>query len=134
MKITPFIVVLTCGVAMGISMTLSCGDDNPKIVDAADGGMCNCPAAEPPISPRVKEVTMDFVIPKNTFHERRSIACLTPSEGGVVLNGGCIGNINDDILLRQSYPIALGWTCAWSNPSAVDATVTIIVHCLVPAP
>lgn len=128
------ILMLTFGVAIGITFTLSCEQDNPSRADAADASMCNCPPAEPPIFGRVVEVKANYVIPANT-HGTHGEICPGVSPG-IVLNGGCTAEPpqpNGSIVLEQSAPDADGWDCSWNNPSFVDVPVHVIVRCLMPA-
>jgi hypothetical protein len=135
MKTMTFISTLIGGLVAGIALTLSCGD-NPKPADAADGGTCNCPAAEPPIASRIVEARKDFTLPANSSRNSGSVVC--PGAGPyVVINGGCTANINDSVMLMQSFPdgpgaTSTGWTCAWNNLTNADVMVTAIVHCLTP--
>jgi hypothetical protein len=131
MKLATSIFMLGFGIIIGITLVLSCGDDNPRRVDAADAPMCDCPAAEPPIASRVKAIITSDVIPHNTAHIAQSSACpLVPA--GIVLNGGCTADLPPlgNIVLEQSNPGPNGWECSWSNPSNVDVPVHVIVRCL----
>lgn len=133
MRLTSYVCTLALGAIVGIGLVLSCGN-NPKTVDAADGSdaaKCDCPAAEPPIVPsRIIEAKHDVVIPPNTPRFQEEAVCPGVSNK-VVLNGGCVGNINNDIVLKYSYPGPSGWACGWSNNSNTEAPVSIVVHCLV---
>lgn len=134
MRLATPICMVGFGLVLGVTLVLSCGDDSPKKVDAADA-MCTCPAAEPPIPDRVKEVKTNEVIPSHATHVIHSAACPPIPAQGLVLNGGCTADLPalGSIVLEQSDPGANGWGCAWSNPSDVDVPVHVIVHCLMPA-
>jgi hypothetical protein len=135
MRLSNSIFIFGLGIAIGISLVLSCGDDSPRRVDAADAPMCDCPAAEPPIAARIMETKLDDVIPANATHRIRGVTCpgVPPA---MALNGGCTADIpvNGSIVLEQSAPgEGIGWLCSWSNPSNVDVPVHAIVRCLKPA-
>ena len=130
MRIMKSIATLAIGASAGVAFTLSCGDDTRRVDAAVDTApMCDCAAAEPPIMPRITEKKTDLVIPAHTPQMGHGVACpgIVPS---VVLNGGCIANVNDGVVLTASYPDAGGWVCIFSNPSNVDVTITSVVHCL----
>ena len=135
MKLASSILVLVSGVVIGITLVLSCGDGSPRPADAADGGTCTCPAAEPPIPSRVMEVKVDETVPANTNHVSHSVACPTIPSQSTVLSGGCTAIITtpEAVILEQSAPVGVGWLCSWSNPTNADIQVTLIVRCLVPA-
>jgi len=137
MRTVHFAAGLIAGTLGTIAFMLSCGGGGTKLADANNDGsndatMCDCAVAEPPIAPRVMEAKKDLVIPANTPSAGQSVVCPGVS-GGIVLSGGCSGNINDDITLRESFPGPSGWGCTWSNNSNHEVTVTAIVNCLVPA-
>jgi len=134
MRLTSYLCALALGAIAGVSLVLSCGN-SPRIADAAIDGLdapkCDCPAAEPPIvASRIIEGRRDIIIPANTPRFEVSEVCPGVANK-IVLNGGCVGNINSDITLKYSYSAGVGWACGWSNNSNMDASVSVVVHCLV---
>jgi len=140
MNILKPLCLIGCGVVAGIALVLSCGGDNgPRLADAADAPMCNCPAAEPPISSRIMEVKSDTAtIPKGLSHESRGIACPSTPKQTVLIGGGCTidypSQLLGNVVLEESAPSENGWHCTWSNPTNLDVPVHVVVRCLVPAP
>lgn len=131
MKLSNSLFMLCVGAVIGVVLVLSCGDNSPSTVHAADAGACNCPAAEPPLTGRIVEMDMPFTVPANST-QSMGVSCPFTSDTWIVLNGGCSANIGStpNIILEQSYPGSNGWICSWSNPSNVDIPVHAIVHCL----
>jgi hypothetical protein len=129
--------LLVSGAVAGIALVLSCGDGSPRSVDAADGGTCTCPAAEPPLAGRIVQVEEMTTIPAND-EAGGGAAC--PS-GAIMLSGGCANLLGQtsQILVEESLPgpegsSIQGWNCRWRNPSNTPIQVRGIARCLKPTP
>jgi hypothetical protein len=125
------------GAAFAVAAMLACGDDAPNTVDAAtDGGQCECPAAEPPLTGRIVRPSISGDIPANGVGGA-SIGC-PPGTSAIALGGGCSLPQSADLLslrLIQSGPSdvdAQGWTCRWFNSGSVLVAGTASVSCYVP--
>ncbi len=132
MSMRPFLGVFV-GAAIGIALVISCGS-SPGTADAAD--VCNCPAAEPPLSGRVVRVKTTDDIPGTADHVNIRASCPMNS---TVLGGSCrLAGPSGAMTLRQSgideQPTGDGWYCAFGNSSAQPVTVTATAICLNPAP
>ncbi len=124
--------LVVSGAIAGIALVLSCGDDSPPRADAADP-VCDCPAAEPPItSSRIVQVEKPATVPAN---DGGVGAALCP-DGAIVLSGGCAAEEGNapQIILEQSIPGNISWSCNWRNPTNSPIAVRAIVRCLKPAP
>jgi hypothetical protein len=130
------IFTLIIGAVVGIVLVLSCSDNSPRRVDAADAATCTCPAAEAPIANRIVEKVSLYTIPANSAQQLQGVACPFTGVPAIVLTGGCAaansGNA-PNIILEQSVPDGNGWDCSWRNPSNADIQVRAVVHCLMPA-
>ena len=131
MKKLNSLALLAVGAVGGIALIVACSDDSPTDADAA---VCDCPAAEPPLTGRIVAV--------------RASAAIVPGNGGVVsvgcpanstiLGGACEVETTDaSILLMESRFFRTGapqYVCRWS---AIDATIantgTAEAICLTPA-
>lgn len=122
---------LAAGAAFGIALVLSCSDDAPNAVDAADP-VCDCPAAEPPLAGR-------FYAPENTAtlaanaRGGQGAACRA---GDQLLGGSCTSVLSDvpDITLEQSgareFPGNPAWGCRFKNNTASPVDIKVIAFCL----
>jgi hypothetical protein len=133
MRITSFLVPLIAGIFAGIGLVLSCGDNSPSNADAA---MCDCPAAEPPISGRIMIIDQIQTIGPNA-RGGQGAGC---PQGALRLTGSCTTadlNPNRNVTLEQSgFYNAIddrrGWTCFFRNNEATDVTIKASVVCLLP--
>lgn len=129
------IVMLVVGAALGIALVLSCGH-GPSPVDAAD--QCNCPAAEPPLTGRIVQVTTPSLTIPAQSAQAAGPQC---AAGATVIGGGCrLESLVPDIVLSENGPIIPrdgaanpGWYCQWKNPTTADVTAKAIAICLNPA-
>ena len=131
MNIMRSIGFVAAGVIAGGILVVSCSDDSPGDADAA---MCDCPAAEPPLTGRIRQVTKEGQIGANDI----GFLSVTCELGAQVLGGGCGGQSTaaPDIVIRQSIPNdgnVPGWVCDIRNNSLAPETVRATVFCLVPA-
>ena len=144
MHVAKSILLLLSGATAGITLMLSCGDnlhlsadaaiDAPKTADAAP--VCDCPAAEPPLTGRFEVVNALRVIAGNdTGLQGR--AC---PAGTQLISGSCTTDfINPirDVTLQQSGFFGMppvGWECFFRNNEATPVTIRVSVICLKPAP
>jgi hypothetical protein len=130
-----FLLGMSSGAAFAVAAMLACGDDAPDTADAAiDGGQCECPAAEPPLTNRIVRESSPAEILANTVGGA-SVGCPL---GAIALGGSCSLPGNADLLslrLIQSGPSDVDahvWTCRWFNSSSVPAMGTVSVNCYVP--
>lgn len=112
-------------------LLISCSDDTPGALDA---GLCNCPAAEPPLDGRIRQMTRSREIGANEAG-LVGVAC---DPGAHVLGGGCGGpdGIVADIVIRESLPNrgnVPGWYCSIRNNQSTPVTVHAMAFCLTPA-
>jgi hypothetical protein len=121
------------GIALGITLVLSCGDDSPTPADAA---VCDCAPAEAPIASRIVQVVnTETLSPRSDpFMGRGGESVLCPP-GALLLNGGCTATVGQvpDIVIEQSKPNGQSWSCAWRNNSNEPVEVRVIANCLMPA-
>lgn len=120
------------GAAFAAALIIACSDDSPTGADAA---VCDCPAAEPPLSGRIMTVVVPITIPANN---RGGNAASCPT-GATLLGGGC-RNSSDDVRAvlinagpNRIVPTQPGYSCDWIStaPTAVMAQAEAI--CLMPA-
>jgi hypothetical protein len=129
MRIQDSLISLTAGIAIGIALVLSCGDDSPPRVDASDAPSCDCPASEPPIViDRIQRVEHTFTLPANSTRPDGIVCPLT----GVALSGGCEGGINENVVLVESVGGQRSWTCTWRNLTNAPVEMRVSVQCLMP--
>ncbi len=124
--------LVVSGAVVGIALVLSCGDDSPPKADAADP-VCDCPAAEPPITgSRIVQVEATTTVPAND----RGGADAGCPQGAIALGGGCAAEVGNapQIVVEQSIPFDTGWGCDWRNPTNSPIAVRAIVRCLKPGP
>jgi hypothetical protein len=126
--------LVALGIVLGVGLVISCGQ-GPSTADAAD--TCNCPAAEPPLTGRVVQVTAKASILAG-FSQSAVSVC---PAGATVLAGGCrLDALNPDVILVDDGPLtpndgtSIGWYCGWKNPTADTVNVTGFAICLTPAP
>lgn len=141
MRTTNSILLVLCGVAIGITSVMSCGDDASGNVDARppdgppDAAVCDCPPAEKPLTGRFTVVSNTQVIAAN---DRGGQGASCPA-GAQLLSGSCTTELVNpvrNVTLEQSgfYDDPSGWTCRFRNNEAAPVTVKASVVCLVPAP
>lgn len=120
------------GVVVAVGFLIACSDDAPSDADAA---VCDCPAAEPPLTGRIVTMSRDIAITAGTA-DGGSASC---PAGATVLGGGCGLMIPDDrIVLSVAKPArsgdTQGYVCTWSGLQATaNNTGTVEAICLVPA-
>src|ERR1044071_6614012 len=119
--------LVVSGAVAGIALVLSCSDGSPRPVDAADGGTCTCPAAEPPIAGRIVQVENMKTITA-LGEDVQDVLCPT---GAIALSGGCanLAGQTSQILVEESLPGDTGWQCIWRNPSNAPIQVRVIARC-----
>lgn len=121
------------GLTLGVAMTLSCDDDSPARVDAAPP-VCDCPAAEPPLTEqRILEVKNTGTLPPVTDTGGRGIAgAACPIGDYLALSGSC--QIDDragqDIVLVEFISDNGGMNCIWKNNTNAPVVVRATVRCL----
>lgn len=141
MRITNSILLVLCGIAIGITSTISCGDDVSGNVDARppdgapDAAVCDCPPAEKPLTGRFVVVTQTGEVPASD-HIPVSANC---PAGAQLVSGSCttaLLNPVRNVTLEQFgfYDDFDGWTCMFRNNEAAPVTVKASAICLVPAP
>jgi len=131
MKKLNSLVLLAVGAVGGIALIVACSDDSPTDADAA---VCDCPAAEPPLTGRIVALRASAPIVAGSAGST-SVAC---PAGSTILGGACEVETPDSaILLMESRFFRTGnpqYACRWS---ALEATVantgTAEVICLTPA-
>jgi hypothetical protein len=117
---------------LGLVLVVACSDDSPGDADAA---VCDCPAAEPPITnARLVRVTS---APSNLPAGQgggQSSGC----SQGLAIAGSC--DLDGATAVRSQTHLTdaglnenNGYSCNWFNGSAVATTGTATVVCLVPA-
>lgn len=119
--------LFAAGVAFSAAAIVACSDDSPGDADAA---VCDCPAAEPPLSGRIINRTGDFMIPENGA----TVPSVDCRAGETVLGGGCQSS-TPGLVLRGSGVdhTRNGSTCSWQNTTAAAITATVVAVCLAPA-
>ena len=138
------IVYLVIGAACSAAIIVACSDDSPPRIDAADAAdaaVCDCPAAEAPITAaRIVRVDDLRTAAANMIQEPIA-AC---PGGSILLSGSCYidqDNTAREISLRwtgsepmEANMAARSWRCSFDNKST---TATAIVRaqalCLIPA-
>ncbi len=131
MKKLNSLALLAVGAVGGIALIVACSDDSPTDADAA---VCDCPAAEPPLTGRIVAVRASAAIVAGSAGTA-SVAC---PAGATIIGGACEVETPDSaILLMESRFFRTGnpaYICRWS---ALDATVantgTAEAICLTPA-
>jgi hypothetical protein len=128
--------LLFVGLASGIALTLSCDDGSPPHVDAAP--MCDCPAAEPPITKeRIVEVINTATLPPVTSPTlgRGGQGAACPA-GAIALSGSCTSDdgLRRDVLLEAFRASQGGWNCDWKNNTNAEVVMRAVALCLVPSP
>jgi hypothetical protein len=134
MKIQISFMSLAAGIAIGIVLVLSCGDESPPRVDAADASSCDCPASEPPIvAGRVQLVERTFTLAANSIDGEGIVCPFIPSGIGIALSGGCQGGVNENVVLVESFGGNGTWSCTWRNLTNAPVEMRLSVQCLMPA-
>src|SRR5262245_833728 len=80
------------GLSFGIALLLSCGEDSPPRADAMTP--CDCPEAEPPVPPRIVEVTNTTTVPPPNLplEDGRETVGVECPLGSILLQAGCSAN------------------------------------------
>lgn len=141
---TRFVLLLMTGVIAGVAFALFCGDNLPakavaavgvpKTLDAAS--ICDCPAAEPPLTGRFVTISSRRTIPANSLGEN-SAACPVGSQ---LISGSCTQDLLNPyrhLTLEQSgfyEPFSNEWFCWFRNNEATPIDIRVSVTCLNPAP
>ncbi|MBP8811539.1 MAG: hypothetical protein KBG48_24795 [Kofleriaceae bacterium] len=124
---------------MATTLILACSDDSPGDADAA---VCDCPAAEPPIT---QSRIMRVDGPSQNIDNGGGVALAGCPANAIVLTGGCYvtnDGTGTGALLSDAGPIEIGatvpangWRCVYSrNNTGSTVTVHAQVTCLLPAP
>lgn len=131
MNVPKILLPLLVGLVGGIALVVACGDDSQQPVDA-HAAVCDCPAAEPPITAaRITIVEETGDVPA-MGEVRLGTGCEAPS---VLLSGGCIfdGTSATDVTLSENGPLGGGgWECEWKNPTNVAVPAIARAICLNP--
>jgi hypothetical protein len=128
------ILAALCGAAASAAFILSCGDDGPAVVDAADANQaCDCPAAEAPLAGRMVTVVKQDTLP---IGAGRDVTVTCPA-GAVLLSGGCEGgNEMAPVLFFSSdgsdTAPPTSWNCGWRNQTGSELMVVARAVCLLP--
>jgi len=143
MHITKSVLLLACGVIIGIALVISCGDDLTGKVDAAvdvpkldAAPVCDCPAAEPPLAGRFVVVSQTQIIAGNDTGGQGAV-CPT---GAQLISGSCTTDLINpvrNVTLQQSGFFdngAGGWACLFRNNEATPVTIRASIICLKPMP
>jgi|GEM_PF-5998313 len=133
MKTPSILAALIVGAFGGAGLIVACSDDSPSDADAA---VCDCPAAEPPLTGRIIVNTSVISIPANGL----GVGGAGCPSGSLLIGGGCKLDA-DDIGIRlmsagadRRVPEAISYLCVWSSTSATDRTGTGEAFCLLPPP
>lgn len=132
MKKLNSLALLVVGAVGGIALIVACSDDSPSDADAA---VCDCPAAEPPLTGRIVSVRQSGPITIGGSGQAEA----TCPDGALVLGGGCEVEVPDPTILLRETRIIRGGTerfrCLYSADAATTANnVTAEAICLTPAP
>lgn len=128
------LILLLSGTVLSAGVIVACSDDSPH---DADAGVCDCPAAEPPISGRFMRMRgIDGSLPANSF----GIGSATCPAGATLISGWCDfenmpGTPPQLALVKagSSPDTPNTWQCQWNNYNGGSATVHAEAVCLVPA-
>jgi hypothetical protein len=132
---TRFILGLSCGAAFALAAMLACSDDAPGAVDAADGGRCDCPAAEPPLANRIVRITGSA---REVLPVARGGASTACAPGAIALGGSCTLAAGADLsqirLIEAGHPAdgPNAWNCEWFNSGNAAVTAVAAVNCYIP--
>jgi hypothetical protein len=131
MKKLNSLAILALGAVGGIALVVACSDDSPTDADAA---VCDCPAAEPPLTGRIVAVRQSNPIVPGSGGGA-AVAC---PAGSTILGGACEVETPDArVLLMESRFFRTGnpqYVCQWSALDATAAnTGTAEAICLTPA-
>lgn len=127
------ILLFFSGAVASAALFVACSDDAPG-ADAA--GVCECPAAEPPLAGRLIQVESDPLTIAAGTGDAVSASC---PEGAIVLNGSCHHEPVPDASTfliggGASRGSGAGWDCEWVNTRTEgDVTVRAYATCLMPA-
>jgi hypothetical protein len=146
MHLARSIVLVTAGMAAGVGLVLSCGDnlsakatadaaiDAPKVPDAAP--TCDCPAAEPPLAGRFVVVSQTQDMAPNGFTTQGAVC----PAGSYLITGSCTTDNPTTVLnvtLKESgfYDAPpSGWHCSFRNNESFMVTIRVTALCLKPTP
>jgi hypothetical protein len=121
------------GFVAGIALVLACGENASQPADASAGQVCDCPAAEPPLTgrvrveryPRIAEIA-EGAASASAFRE-----CSNPH--AILLAGHCYGE-SEAVFLREAGARENVWFCAWgAEPGPARRGLGISLNCLEPA-
>lgn len=146
MHVARSILLLMTGATSGVAFVLSCGDnlgvkanadaavDAPKVPDAAP--ICDCPAAEPPLTGRFVTISKTRTIAGNAFGVQSAVC----PEGSQLISGSCtqdlINPFRNLTLLQSGFfePLQNEWFCWLRNNEPTEATIRVSVICLKSTP
>jgi hypothetical protein len=123
----------------GALIVVACSDDSPHDADAA---VCDCPAAEAPITASRVHRVLDVNV--SIAPNASGISSAVCPTGEILVSGGCeiaVDNSADRMVLMQSHPFAATagapatqWFCSWKNDAGTGAAeVRAVALCLAPA-
>lgn len=121
---------LLMGAVGATALIVACSDDSPGDADAA---VCDCPAAEPPLTGRIAQVRgADATLAANGSQ----VGVATCPAGATLMSGWCeLTNASAQAALVSAGPFPgqpQTWTCEWANYNAGTATVHAVAYCLTP--
>jgi hypothetical protein len=130
--------VFIAGVACTTAFMLSCSGTSAKS-DAADGGSCSCPTAEPPIvATRFVRVTSPPITLAVTGGQQVGSPAAVCPAGSQLISGDCnpASPTLPAITLQEfgSEGGANAWTCVYKNNSTQPVDVVASALCLKLAP
>jgi hypothetical protein len=146
MDIARSVLLVSAGMAAGVGLVLSCGDnlsakatadaaiDAPKVPDAAP--ICDCPAAEPPLAGRFVLVTKTRDMAANDFTVDTAVC----PAGAYLITGSCTTDNPTtilDVTLRESgfhESPPTSWHCSFRNNESFMVTIRVTALCLKPTP
>jgi len=132
------VVLALSGMAAGIALALACNGEG-SAADAADGGACDCPPAEPPLEGRIVRVSNSLEIAENSVGSL-AVGCDTGSldgKEGILLGGSCsLQSLSSEAFLNYAgiSPQTGGentWFCQWRNDGDDPDTMITTAVCLV---
>ena len=134
MKTTSWILAMATGLVIGATLVIACSDDSPGDADAA---VCDCPAAEPPLTGRIMSIRSG---PNSINAGGAGFQAANCPIGATLLGGACeVTNVDANVLVMESR-IQRGsnfaaYTCSWSALNATVANTGVAeAICLIPAP
>jgi F0F1-type ATP synthase membrane subunit c/vacuolar-type H+-ATPase subunit K len=134
------ILLALAGLAAGIALALACDGDG-SAADAADGGACDCPAAEPPLEGRIVRVTNSSEIAAQSIGAVGAGCDEGSLDGkdGILIGGSCMLEVPDhasDVNLNYSGISGQPgggntWACKWTSTIGTPNTMIATAICLV---